>query len=107
MPLQQRFRLFNLAALEALRALPFGPGEDCLIVCNDWHTALLPVLLKDVYQPRGEFTKTKVALTLHNIAYQVSPPLIAYQVLPPLIAYQVLPPLIAYQVFSSCAEGCQ
>ncbi len=34
------------AALEALRALPFGPGEECVIVCNDWHTALLPVLLK-------------------------------------------------------------
>jgi len=29
-----------------LRALPFGPGEECVIVCNDWHTALLPVLLK-------------------------------------------------------------
>ncbi len=67
----QRFRLFNVAALEALRALPFGPGENCVIVCNDWHTALLPVLLKDVYQPRGEYTKTKVALTIHNLSYQV------------------------------------
>ena len=34
------------AALEALRALPFGPGEESVIVCNDWHTALLPVLIK-------------------------------------------------------------
>ena len=34
------------AALEALRVLPFGPGEETVIVCNDWHTALLPVLLK-------------------------------------------------------------
>jgi granule-bound starch synthase len=67
----QRFRLFNVAALEALRALPFGPGENCVIVCNDWHTALLPVLLKDVYQPRGEYTNTKVALTIHNLSYQV------------------------------------
>ena len=38
--------LCSQAALEALRALPFGPGEDTVIVCNDWHTALLPVLLK-------------------------------------------------------------
>lgn len=44
---------------------------NCVIVCNDWHTALLPVLLKDVYQPRGEYTKTKVALTIHNLSYQV------------------------------------
>ena len=47
----QRFKLFNLAALEAVRALPFGPGEDCLFVCNDWHTALLPVLLKVLLPP--------------------------------------------------------
>jgi len=66
----KRFRLFNLAALEALRALPFSPGEDALMVCNDWHTALVPVLLKDVYQPRGEFTKTKSALVIHNVAFQ-------------------------------------
>lgn len=66
----QRFKLFNLAALEALRVLPFSPGEDALIVCNDWHTALLPVLLKDVFQPRGEFLQTKTALVIHNIAFQ-------------------------------------
>lgn len=52
--------------------LPFSPGEDALVVCNDWHTALLPVLLKDVLQPRGEFLKTKTALVIHNIAFQVS-----------------------------------
>ena len=67
----QRFRLFNLAALETLRVLPFSPGEDALVVCNDWHTALLPVLLKDVFQPRGEFTTTKTALVIHNVAFQV------------------------------------
>jgi Starch synthase catalytic domain len=43
---QKRFKLFSQAALEALRALPFGPGEDTVVVVNDWHTALLPVLLK-------------------------------------------------------------
>lgn len=35
------------------------------------HTALLPVLLKDVYQPLGQFQKAKVALCIHNIAFQV------------------------------------
>ena len=29
---------------------------------------LLPC--QDVYQPKGEFTKAKVAFTIHNIAYQ-------------------------------------
>lgn len=67
---QRRFALFCKAALESLRALPFGPGEDATIIANDWHSALVPVLLKDVYQPAGEFLNTKVALTIHNIAFQ-------------------------------------
>ena len=40
---QSRFALFCRAAIESLRALPFGPGEECVIVANDWHTALVPV----------------------------------------------------------------
>ena len=67
---QKRFSLFCKAAIESLRALPCGPGESSVIVANDWHSALVPVLLKDVYQPRGEFLNTKVAFTVHNIAFQ-------------------------------------
>lgn len=52
------------------QTLPFCPGEDCLIVANDWHSSLVPVLLKDVYQPAGEFKNTKVALCMHNVAFQ-------------------------------------
>lgn len=67
---QRRFSLFCRAAIESLTALPFMPGEDAVIVANDWHTALVPVLLRDVYQPRGQFVNTKTALTVHNIAFQ-------------------------------------
>lgn len=67
---QKRFAMFCKAAIESLKVLPFMPGEDCLMVCNDWHTSLVPVLLKDSYQPRGEFKDTKTALTIHNIAFQ-------------------------------------
>lgn len=38
--------LFNKAAIEALRVLPFSPGEDCVVVANDWHTAMLPAIIK-------------------------------------------------------------
>ncbi|KAL3130366.1 hypothetical protein ABBQ38_008192 [Trebouxia sp. C0009 RCD-2024] len=31
---------------------------------------MFPVLLKDQYQPKGQFKKTKVAFCVHNIAYQ-------------------------------------
>jgi len=29
-------------------------------------------MIKDVYKPKGEFSKAKVALCIHNIAFQVS-----------------------------------
>jgi len=66
----KRFRIFCEAALEANKILPFGFGEDCVVVANDWHSSLLPVLLKDIYQPRGEYTNTKCAICVHNIAFQ-------------------------------------
>ena len=87
----RRFALFNKAAIEATRALPFGFGEDCVFVANDWHSALIPVMIKDVYQPKGEFLKAKVALCIHNIAFQVRAcdraPLVPSP--PPLALYRV------------------
>lgn len=43
---QKRFLLFCKAALQALHVLPFSPGDNSVVVCNDWHTSMLPVLLK-------------------------------------------------------------
>lgn len=42
----KRFCLFNKAAIEAVRLLPFGPGEKVIFVANDWHSALVPVLIR-------------------------------------------------------------
>lgn len=67
---ETRFRIFCEAAIEAARALPFSYGEGVTFVANDWHAALVPVLLKDVYQPAGQFTDAKVAFCVHNIAFQ-------------------------------------
>jgi granule-bound starch synthase len=67
---QKRFSVFCKSAIEAARILPFGPGDCCTFIANDWHSALVPVLLKDVYQPRGDFTKAKVAFCVHNVAFQ-------------------------------------
>ena len=57
---QKRFAIFCKAAIESLKALPFMPGEDCLIVSNDWHTAPVPVMIKSIYQKRGEMKNVKV-----------------------------------------------
>jgi len=67
---QVRFRIFSEAAIEACRKLPFGYGEDVVFVANDWHSAMVPALLKNVYKPRGEFAKAKTAFCIHNIAFQ-------------------------------------
>ena len=67
----RRFSLFCRAAIEAAKVLPFGfSGEAATFIANDWHSALVPVLVKRVYQPRGEFIDSKVALCVHNIAFQ-------------------------------------
>lgn len=39
-------------------------------IANDWHSALVPVLLKHVYQPQGLFLGATCALCVHNIAFQ-------------------------------------
>ncbi|CAA6655880.1 unnamed protein product [Spirodela intermedia] len=75
---QIRFILLSLAALEAPLILNLkgsksysGPyGEDVVFVCNDWHTAVLPCYLKTLYKSHGIYKNAKVALCIHNIAYQ-------------------------------------
>jgi len=66
----KRFRIFCEAAIEAARCLPFSYGEDVTFVANDWHSALVPVLLRDVYKPSGQFLDAKCAFCVHNIAFQ-------------------------------------
>lgn len=67
----KRFALFCKAAIESTKVLPFGFGDDCVFVANDWHSSLVPVLLKDLYQPKGQFKNAKCAMVVHNIAFQV------------------------------------
>eukprot|EP00884_Botryococcus_braunii_P016672 jgi/Botrbrau1/3689/Bobra.0008s0016.1 len=66
----KRFMIFCKAALEALEVLPMSFGTGTVIVANDWHSAMVPVLLKEIYQKQGRFLDTRVALCIHNIAFQ-------------------------------------
>ena len=68
---QERFAMFCHAALKAPLSLSnLGYGEDVVFVANDWHSALAPVILKNVLKPAGLFTNAKCAMTIHNIAFQ-------------------------------------
>jgi starch synthase len=62
----QRFAFFSKAALEFL--LQSGKRPD-VIHCHDWQTALVPVLLYEMYQPAGLWEQ-RVCLTVHNFGHQ-------------------------------------
>lgn len=62
----EQYAFFCRAVLDALPNLDFEPE---IMHCNDWHTAMLPMLAKTQY-PGGMQEKLKWLLTIHNIAYQ-------------------------------------
>ena len=63
----RRFLLLQRAALESCQRMQFAPE---IIHCNDWHTALLPLMIKTSYGWDRLFQKTRSVLSIHNIGYQ-------------------------------------
>lgn len=61
----ERFTYFSIAILEAMRQLDYFPD---VIHCNDWQTALIPVLKKALYA--GVYDNVRTVFTIHNIEYQ-------------------------------------
>lgn len=58
----ERFAFLAQAALELARSL-----QPEIIHAHDWHTALIPVYLKTIYQDLGQI---RTVYTIHNLAYQ-------------------------------------
>ncbi|MCH4890243.1 glycogen synthase GlgA [Acidaminobacter sp. JC074] len=63
----ERYSYFCRAALEALIHLDFEPD---LIHFNDWHTAMIPLLMKKHYGHIEKFSNIKTVFTIHNLRYQ-------------------------------------
>ncbi len=61
-----RFAFFSKAAVEFM--LKAGKRPQ-IIHCHDWHTALVPVLLFEVYQRLG-MEAQRVCFTVHNFSHQ-------------------------------------
>ena len=61
----ERFIFFSRAVLEYAKI--FRPD---VIHCNDWHTALVPVYLREIYGKNEPLTKTKTVFSLHDIRFQ-------------------------------------
>jgi starch synthase len=67
-----RFALLSRVALQApLLPLDGGPlGDDVVFHVNDWHAALVPVMLDAVWRPAGHYLRAPTVLALHNVAHQ-------------------------------------
>jgi starch synthase len=63
----RRFGFFCRGVLQLLKRMDFRPD---VIHCNDWQTALIPILLKHELRDDLFFTKTASIYTIHNLAYQ-------------------------------------
>jgi len=62
-----RFLVLQRAAFETCQRLKFAPQ---ILHCNDWHTALMPLMLKTQYAWDNLFVDTRSLLSIHNIGYQ-------------------------------------
>ena len=62
----EQYAFFTRAVMDALPNLDFEPQ---ILHCNDWHTAMMPMLGKTQYAG-GMQEKLKYLLTIHNIAFQ-------------------------------------
>jgi starch synthase len=63
----ERFMLFCKAAIETMKLLHWEPQ---VIHCHDWHTALIPWLLKNEYKSDSFFDRTSTLLSIHNFSFQ-------------------------------------
>jgi starch synthase len=62
----ERFALFSRAVLEATKIL----GAPDVLHCHDWQTALMPILLKTLYDEDPAFATVPCVFTIHNLGYQ-------------------------------------
>ena len=65
----ERFAFFSKAICESLQHLPDGFTCD-ILHCNDWHTALAPVFLREFYQGLPLYENVRTVYSIHNIAFQ-------------------------------------
>ena len=63
----ERFAFFQLAALEAMERIGFIPD---LLHVHDYHTAMIPFLLKEKYHWIQAYHGIRTVLTIHNLEFQ-------------------------------------
>lgn len=63
----ERFAFLDRAVLEVLPLIDFAPD---VLHCHDWHTAMIPLLLREHYQGNEFYQNIRTVFTIHNLLYQ-------------------------------------
>ncbi|AIM16000.1 glycogen synthase GlgA [Neobacillus sedimentimangrovi] len=63
----ERFAFFSRAVLETLKELDYFPN---ILHCHDWHTAMIPYLLRADYYRRTGYGSIRTVFTIHNLQFQ-------------------------------------
>ncbi len=63
----ERFGFFSKAVLDVLPRLDWTPD---ILHCHDWHTGMIPVLLRSSYCRAPWCSTIKTICTIHNLEYQ-------------------------------------
>jgi len=71
---QARFAYFSKAALVAIQELPVGGytyGDQCVVVANDWHSALVPLFIHEEKSRNcSKWKDTVTTFLCHNAVFQ-------------------------------------
>ena len=63
----ERIAFFSKAICACIAHLDFQPD---ILHCNDWHTALSPVYLREVFYNEPGYSDIRTVFTVHNLQYQ-------------------------------------
>jgi starch synthase len=63
----ERFGYFCRAVVEAIPKLGWMPD---IVHCNDWHTALIPIYLREESKETHSLASIRTIFTIHNVEYQ-------------------------------------
>ena len=63
----ERFAYFQLAAIELMERIDFIPD---VLHAHDYHTAMIPFLVKEKYRWIQAYNNIKTVLTIHNLEFQ-------------------------------------
>lgn len=81
----EKFAFFSRAVLEFLKHMEWTPD---IVHCNDWQTAMIPVLHKLEYIKDEKFKSIKTVLSIHNLFFKG---MFSPEILPELFGYDYEP----------------